>query len=138
MIWQICSGVNFGGAPAFGKSANRLATLNSSSGTSANCSQRLRQCPGVSSSTPNSRAICKLFHPSPASSTMRARNASCWAVLYARTKRSSSARSLSLSTTLGGFGVAIVYSGQIRMPNLTRRPRQPGSPKSRHHSAHVY
>src|SRR5438477_13078232 len=84
-------------------------------------------------STPNSRAICKLFHPSPASNTMRARNASCWPVVYARTKRSSSARSRSFSTTLGGLGVAIVHSGQIKMLDLTRLWH-----KSRLHSADVY
>jgi len=86
----------------------------------------------------SSRAICKLLHPSPASSTMCARNANCWPVVYARTKRSRSARSRSLSTTFGGLGVAIVHSGQIKLPDLTRRPDQPRGPKSRLHSANVY
>jgi hypothetical protein len=124
MIWHTCSGVNFAGAPHFGASANRLATLTSSSGTSRNCSHRPRQWPGVSSSTPSSRAICKLFKPSPAKSTIRARNASCWPVVKARTRRSNSARSRSLSTTFGGLGVAIVHSGQIKMPHLTRLSNQ--------------
>jgi hypothetical protein len=64
---------------------------------------------------------------------MRARNATCWPVVYARTKRSNSVRSRSLSTTLGGLGVAIAHSGQIKMLDLTRF-----ADKSRLHSADVY
>lgn len=64
---------------------------------------------------------------------MRALNATCWPVEYARTTRSKSARSRSLNTTLGGLGVAIVHSGQIKMLDLTRL-----SIESRLHSAHLY
>ena len=73
MIWQICSGVNFGGAPGLGASANRLATLTSCSGTLANCSQRLRQWPGVSSShsAPEQSASCCTRRP-PAAQCARA------------------------------------------------------------------
>ena len=81
----------------------------------------------------SSRAICKLFNPSPAANTIRARRASCWPVVNARTKRSNSARSRSLSTTLGGLGVAINHSGQIRMLDHTRL-----SNDSRLLSAHLY
>jgi hypothetical protein len=133
MIWHTCAGVNFAGAPGLGASAIRLAALTSSSGTARNCSQRLRQWPGVSSSTPSFRAICKLFKPSPAANTIRARKASCWPVVKARTKRSNSARSRSLNTTLGGLGVAIAHSGQIKMLDLTRH-----STNSRLLSAHLY
>ncbi len=63
---------------------------------------------------------------------MRARKASCWPVVKARTKRSNPARSAPLSTTLGGFGVAMVHSVQIKMLDLTRP-----SNKSRLPSAHL-
>jgi hypothetical protein len=64
---------------------------------------------------------------------MRALNANCWPVEYARTRRSKSARSRSFSTTRGGLGVAIIHSGQIKMLDLTRLWH-----KSRLHSADVY
>ncbi len=91
---------------------------------------RFRPSYTVSSSTPNSRAICKLFNPSPAASTIRARKASCWPVVNARTNRSNSTRSRSLSTTFGGLGVAIIHSGQIRMNPLTRPSHQSRLPSA--------
>ena len=49
-------------------------------------------------------AIWTLFNPAAAASMLRARKATCWAVVYRRTRVSSPCRSSAVSATLGGFG----------------------------------
>ena len=104
MIWQICSGVIRAGRPDLGASPNRSATLLSVSGIPLQACQRARHWRTVSISKWSLRATSAVLSPSAAKSKIRARRASCWPVVRARTKRGSWLRSSFVSTISGGFG----------------------------------
>ena len=107
VIWQTCSAVIRHGPPGCGASSNRSAAPNSSGGTAARPSQRVRHKRAVPTLTPNRLAICALFAPPAAARMMRARSASCCAVPCRRASASSCGRSSAVNTTVGGFGPRI-------------------------------
>ena len=111
-IWQRCSAVIFAGAPGRGISSSRSSTFRSSKAMGCRVNQRLRHQRAVSTWIPSSRAICLLFLPSAATSTIRPRKAICWRVLWRRTSFSRASRSSSVSLTSGGFrpGIAFTFS----------------------------
>src|SRR5215208_1675171 len=113
-IRATCSGVIRAGVPERGASASRAATLRSASAAPPKLSQRRRQRRAVSGSSVNCRAISLLFRPSAASSTIRARSASCCPVLWRRTKPSNSPRSSAVRSTDGGLGPGIASSTPSR------------------------
>jgi len=115
MLSQTCSDVIRAGAPGLGASASRAATLSSASGTTSNWRQRARHWRAVPTSTSRIRATALVLSPSAASSTIRARTASCCPVVCARTSRSSAARSSPLSTISGGFGPGMTIPTYPRM-----------------------
>jgi hypothetical protein len=97
--WHSCSGVNVGGAPGRGASANTpritAASARSSSGppstsaassVSAAVAHRSRQACTVFRAKANCDAGPRLLAPSAAPKTMRARAATAWGVLAARTR----------------------------------------------------
>jgi len=124
MIWQICSGVIRAGRPDLGASAKRSATRRQLAGLPALADQRARHWRAVSLSIWRWRAIASVLDPSAASSTMRARSASCWPVVRARTRRSSSLRSACVNTISGGFGPGKTVTSHPMMLqyNILTRP----------------
>ena len=124
MIWQTCSGVIRAGAPGLGASASRAATRSSASGTGWNWHQRARHWRAVPTSTPSVRATALVLSPAAASSTIRARSASCCPVVCARASRSSAARSSPLSTISGAFGPGMTIS---TYPTKMAHPTRPST-----------
>jgi hypothetical protein len=77
---QICSGVNFAGAPDRGASASRSGT----DCTSTACRHRLRQYRTVFGHTQSSRALSRTPTPAAACRIRRARRANCCGVAWVR------------------------------------------------------
>jgi len=99
-----CSAVRRHGPPGRGASASRSATPNSSGGSAASPSQRVRHSRAVSASTPSARPRAAVFTPSAAARMIRARSATCCGVRCAPARASRSRRSAAVRATVGGFG----------------------------------
>ena len=109
-IWQRCPAVISAGAPGRGRSSNRSSTLRSSKAIGCRVNQRLRHKRAVSLWMPSSRAICLLFLPSAAASTIRPRKAICWRALWRRTSALRASRSSSVSLTSEGLSLGIAFT----------------------------
>ena len=105
---QICSGVYVAGAPERGASARRSGT----DWPAPASRQRLRQYRTVFGHMSSSRALSRTPTASPASKIMRARNANCWDVEWARTNASSASRCAGATIT----GLAL-KSGVTKLPS---------------------
>src|SRR3990172_408398 len=112
-IWQTCSAVIRRGLPGRGASLKRSATGRSSRLTGPKISHRSRQSRTISRLMLSWRAIWALLYPAAANSTMRARQAICWAVRWRRTSSSRACRSVSANSLLGGLGPRIARSFPI-------------------------
>jgi hypothetical protein len=99
MIWHHCSALTVAGVPGRGASWRR---------SQARCPQRSSQCRRHNRTV--RRVVAKTcatwgaLRPSASSKIMRARKASCWPVVRARTRLWSSWRSASERGTAGGLG----------------------------------
>lgn len=89
---QVCSGVIDAGAPERGASCSRCAAVS----PAPLASQRPRHKLTPLRHMPSRSALSQTPTPSPASTIIRARSASCCGVEWLRTKRSSSLRSSAL------------------------------------------
>ena len=110
MIWHVCSAVISDGRPGRGTSVRRSTTETSSTDTACKPIQRIRQPRTVSTLTLSSLAISAFLFPSAAARIIRPRFASCWGVLYRRTRSSRSFRSSSLNVNSAGFGPFCIAS----------------------------
>ena len=115
-IRQICSSPMTGWRPGRGRSVKRAATDRSARVKSCCSRQRWRHSRTVSISTETTRAIWLLECPSAASSTIRARRATCWGVPCRRVSSSRSRRSSSVNAMSGGFGPRTAPLGFSQTP----------------------
>ncbi len=119
-IWHSRSAVIRAGAPGLGRSSKRSSALSSLIGMGCRSNHLSRQRRAVCTSMPSSSAISALFFPAAAASTIRARNAICWRVLYRRTSFSKSRFSSSVRTTAGGLGPGISFTSVIELHQSNR------------------
>jgi hypothetical protein len=85
-------------------------------------SHRWRQRRTGATSMPRRRAIWAVVRPSAAASMMRARKATCWAVVCRRTRVSRPCRSSAVRVTVGGVGPRTLASSQRNRWQMTRFP----------------
>lgn len=115
LIWHTCWALISAGRPGRGLSLSRSATERSESAMAWKATQRLRHRRTVSGVRSNCRAIWLLFRPASAAQMMRALNTICWVVLWRRTRRCNSLRSLSLRLNGSGFGPFITGSPSLSL-----------------------
>ena len=122
MIEHIWAGVKVAGAPGRAISASRSPTLAAGAAASQRCRQQLT----VLRHTPSRCAAALTPTPSPAKRIMRARNATCCGVEWARTRLSSCAFCSGLKAIAGAVGCGMVtFGGFVSTPptNLTRNQK---------------
>src|ERR1700682_1445805 len=116
---QICSGVYVAGAPERGASASRSGT----DWVAGACRHRPRQYRTVFGHTSSSRALSRTPTSSAACNIMRARNANCCEVEWARTSASSASRCAGTTITGSAANRGIVtslLSSRFVMPQRCR------------------
>jgi hypothetical protein len=130
---QVCSGVMVAGAPERGASCNRSATVS----PAPLASQRARHKLTPLRHTPSRWALSQTPTPSPASTIIRARSASCCGVEWLRTKRSSSLRSSALRLIAPDSRDMVLSLGFESPPKVNHQMPTAETPASRNFSRGV-